>query len=161
LAETYRWLRFGRDQINAHRDGLAIDGALIGAMSALGLLSRDSMIDPHSFANQQAAQDWRRKAYTAPAFAWLSMPQNDDTPKGRLTAGMAYAAMNLEATAQGLAIHPWSQVLQEYPEMADLRRQARVSLQSGENFPHMLVRVGYAEPVAASPRREIETFIRT
>lgn len=161
LEETFGWLRFGRAQIAAHKDGLAVDGAVIGPMRMLGLFSHDQMVDPNSFANKQAAQEWKHKADTAPAFAWLSMPQNDDTPAGRLTAGMAYARMNLAATAAGLSIHPWSQVLEEYAEMADLRRETRALLQDDENFLHMLVRVGYAAPVEPAARRDVAAFIRT
>jgi hypothetical protein len=73
---------------------------------------------------------------------------------------MAYARMNLAAAAAGLSIHPWSQVLEEYSEMADLREETRIALQSGENLPQMLVRVGYAAPVEPAPRRDIQAFIR-
>ena len=128
LEETYGWLRFGRDEVARHRDGLAIDGPLIGPAKLIGMFSRANMLNPNSEANKQALQQWREKIDTAPAFAWLSNQENDDTPTGRLTAGMAYARMNLAATAAGLAIHPWSQGLQEYREMADIRAELRIAL---------------------------------
>ncbi|HVY85564.1 MAG TPA: hypothetical protein VG943_10555 [Caulobacterales bacterium] len=158
LAETYGWLRFGRAEVARHRDGLAIEGPLIPPMRALGFFDRDDMIDPNSTANKTAADDWRRKAETAPAFAWL-MSVND-APATRLEAGMAYARMNLTATAQGLAMHPWSQVLQEYAEMADLYAETRAMLNAGNRTVQMLVRVGYAAPVAPSARRDPATLIR-
>jgi len=161
LEETYGWLRFGRDEIARHRDGLAIEGPLIGPLKFTGMFSRANMIDPNSEANKQALQQWRQKIDTAPAFAWLSTQENDDTPTGRLTVGMAYARMNLAATSASLAMHPWSQGLEEYREMADIRNELRIALQNGENFPHMLVRVGYADPVAPSARRGFAPLIRT
>ena len=88
----------------------------------------------------------------------ISTPE--DTPLHRLQAGMAYARMNLAATGLGLAMHPWSQALQEYDAMRDLRFELRRFLQNGENFPHMLVRVGYAAPVDPSARRDLGDFIR-
>lgn len=159
LAETFGWLRFGHDDVARHRDGLAIEGPLIGPLKMFGMFDRRQMLDPNSAANKQALQDWRRKAETAPAFAWLSTQENDDTPSGRMMAGMAYARMNLAATASGLAIHPWSQALQEYAAMADLHREMRVMLQNGEDFPQMLVRVGYGDPVGPSARRGVEAVI--
>jgi hypothetical protein len=99
-------------------------------------------------------------ADTAPAFAWLSTQENDDTPTARLASGMAYARMNLAATAAGLAMHPWSQGLQEYREMADIRSELRIALQNGENYPQMLVRVGYADPVEPAARRGLDALFR-
>ncbi|MBS0384039.1 MAG: twin-arginine translocation pathway signal protein [Proteobacteria bacterium] len=160
LAETFGWLRFGRDEVARHRDGLAVEGPLIGAAKLFGMFGRANMLNPNSEANRQALQDWRRKIDTAPAFAWLSMQENDDTPTGRLTAGMAYARMNLAATGAGLAIHPWSQGLQEYREMASIRSELRTALQNGENFPHMLVRIGYADPVEPAARRGVDAIMR-
>jgi hypothetical protein len=158
LAETYGWLRFGRDEVARHRDGLAIEGPLIGPLKMLGMFSRAQMLDPNSTANKQALQEWRRKAAAAPAVIWLSTA--DDTPRTRLIAGMAYARMNLAATAAGLAMHPWSQALQEYREMADLRAEMRTVLGVGERTAQMLVRVGYADPVEPAARRDASAFIR-
>ncbi len=160
LAETFGWLRFGRDDVASHRDGLAIEGPLIGPAKIFGMFSRANMLNPNSEANKQALAQWRQKVDTAPAFAWLSMQEGDDTPTGRLSAGMAYARMNLAATAAGLAMHPWSQGLQEYREMADIRSELRIALQNGENFPHMLVRVGYADPAEPAARRGVDALFR-
>ena len=156
--ETYNWLRFGRSEIAEHRDGLAIEAPMAPLLKSIGLLSRDDFLDPDSFANKEAARDWRAKAESAPAFMWLTTPS--DTPQARLMAGMAYARMNLAATAQGLAMHPWSQALQEYAEMADLYAEARELLGAGAGTVQMLVRVGYAEPVGPAARRDLGAFVR-
>jgi hypothetical protein len=156
--ETYRWLRFGRAEIAEHRDGLAIDAPMAPLLRSMGFLDREDFLDPDSMANKQAAQDWRRKAESAQAFAWLSTP--DDAPVRRLIAGMAYARMNLAATSAGLAMHPWSQALQEYEAMADLYAEARQLLESGDGTLQMLVRVGYAEPVGPAARRGVEAVLR-
>jgi len=63
-------------------------------------------------------------------------------------------------TALGLAIHPWSQALQEYEEMADLYAEAKRTLDVDDQVVQMLVRVGYAEPVAPSARRDAADFVR-
>lgn len=156
--ETYGWLRFGQREVAEHRDGLAVDAPMAPLLKSVGLLGRDDFLDPDSFANKQAAEDWRAKAESAPAFMWLTTA--NDLPGTRLVAGMAYARMNLAATAQGLAMHPWSQALQEYEEMADLYAEAREMLGAGERTVQMLVRVGYAEPVGPAARRGVEAVLR-
>jgi hypothetical protein len=156
--ETYRWLRFGREEAARHRDGLAIEGPMVPLFKALGFLGEDDFLNPDSTANQQAATEWRRKAETAPAFMWLTTA--NDAAATRLDAGAAYARMNLAATALGLAMHPWSQALQEYEEMADLYAAARELLDASAHTVQMLVRVGYAAPVNPSARRGVDAITR-
>jgi hypothetical protein len=156
--ETYGWLRFGREEIAQRRDGLAIEGPMIPLLRALGFLDREDFLNPNSTANKQAADEWRRKAETSPAFMWLTTA--NDAPFTRLEAGMAYARLNLAASAAGIAMHPWSQALQEYEEMADLYAEARRVLEADDSVVQMLVRVGYADPVAPSARRGVEAILR-
>lgn len=156
--ETFQWLRFGREAVAEHRDGLAIEGPMIGPLKAMGMFDEADLINPDSFANQSAAGDWRKKAESAPAFMWMTTP--DDSPTTRLLTGMAYARLNLAATALGLAIHPWSQALQEYEEMADLYTEAKRLLDADDQTVQMLVRVGYADPVEPSARRDVADFVR-
>ncbi|MDX2276330.1 MAG: hypothetical protein NW206_12835 [Hyphomonadaceae bacterium] len=157
--ETFRWLRFGQEEIARHRDGLSIDGPMIPIMKAVGQLDRAHMVDPDSIANRTNLSDWRRKAETAPAFVWLNTA--DDKPITRFQTGQAYARLNLAASQLGLSIHPWSQALQEYSEMADLYAEMRAALSVVEGgVAQMLVRIGYADATPPSPRRDLETIIR-
>jgi len=156
--ETYNWLRFGRREMAEHRDGLAIEAPMAPLLKAVGVLSREAFLDPDSMMNKRATQDWRAKAMSAPAFMWLTTA--NDAPTSRLIAGMAYARMNLAATAAGLAMHPWSQALQEYEAMADLYAEARTLLGAGDATLQMLVRVGHAEPAPPAARRALQAFVR-
>jgi hypothetical protein len=156
--ETYRWLRFGEAEMAEHRDGLGVQGPLVGVLRGMGLLNEDAMLDPDSFANQSALKDWRAKAMSSPAFMWLATA--DDRPATRLAAGAAYARLNLMATALGVAMHPWSQALQEYPEMAELYLEAKHALGADDQVMQMLVRVGYADPAPPAPRRDPATLVR-
>jgi hypothetical protein len=158
LEETYQWLRFGREDVARHRDGLAIEGAIMPLFKALGFVSREAMTDPESQSNKSALVDWKKKAESAPAFLWLTTM--DDTPGSRLGAGRAYARLALTAQSLGLAIHPWSQALQEYEEMAGLYAEAKQVLGAGDQTVQMLVRIGHADPVAPSARRDLGEFIR-
>jgi hypothetical protein len=156
--ETYNWLRFGEAEVAAHRDGLAIDAPMAPLLKSLGFLDRDDFLNPESMANKQAAEDWRAKAESAPAFLWIRTV--GDSALERLEAGQVYARINLAATAAGLAMHPWSQALQEYEEMAELRAEARRLLDAGDETVQMLARVGYAEPVGPAARRGVDAVLR-
>lgn len=156
--ETYRWLRFGEGEIARHRDGLGVQGPLAGVLRWMGFLDEENMLNPDGFANQSTLKDWREKAMSSPAFMWLATA--DDRPATRLAAGAAYARLNLTATALGLAIHPWSQALEEYPDMAELYAEAKHALGADDQTVQMLVRVGYADPVPPSPRRDPAALIR-
>ncbi len=157
--ETYGWLRFGEEERARHRDGLYIDVPFSGMLRALGMLDREGIVNPESRASRQAAAEWRRKIDSAPAFMWMTTP--DDSPTTRLLAGMAYARMNLAATAAGLAMHPWSQALQEYEEMADIYAEVKplLGIPASETV-QMLVRVGHAEAVEPAARRDMAEFVR-
>lgn len=158
-AETFEWLRFGKRAIAEHRDGLGMSGAGIELFKMIGQLDREELINPDSEANKTASRNWREMAMTSPAFLWIT--SSDDTPGRRLNAGRAYARFALAAAEMGLAIHPWSQALQEYEEMADLRAEMQSFLAPPEGETvQMLVRIGYADPQAPSARRNFQDFIR-
>ena len=158
-AETFGWLRFGRRAIAEHRDGLGMSGTGIELFKMLGQLDREELIDPDSQSNKTASRDWREMAMTSPAFLWIT--STGDTPSLRLNAGRAYARFALHAADLGLSIHPWSQALQEYEEMADLRTEMREFLAPPEGETvQMLVRIGYADAVEPSARRDLRDFIR-
>ncbi len=68
--------------------------------------------------------------------------------------------LNLTATALGVAQHPMSQVLQEYPDMAELQEQFLADLGVPEGHTvQMLFRLGMAEPVEHSARRRVGDII--
>ncbi len=159
LKESVDVMRVGAAEIAKHRDGLVLDGPAIEVMKALGLLSRKAMLDPTSEANKQGAAIWKKLADTAPAFIWLRGADNTRTTQ--IAVGRAYARMNLAATARGLAMHPWSMALQEYPEMADLYAEQQAMLGGTPDAPvQMLARIGYGETVKPTPRRGLEEHIR-
>jgi hypothetical protein len=159
LKESVDVMRIGAAEIAKHRDGLVLDGPFIEAMKALGMLSREAMLDPKSEANKQGVQIWKKLADTAPAFVW--MKSADNTRATQIAVGRAYARMNLTATAQGLAVHPWSMALQEYPEMADLYAEQQDMLGGTAAAPvQMLARIGYAKTVKPAPRRGLNEHIK-
>jgi hypothetical protein len=150
--ESVDLMRIGRAEIAAHRDGLVLDGPTIEFARMVGLLNRATLADVENTFTKQGIEAWRPLAENAPAYAWMTSLENTRT--AQIIAGRAYARFNLAATARGLAMHPWSQTLQEYPEMAELYAEAeRITAAREGQTVQMLVRIGYSETVSPAPRR--------
>ncbi len=157
--ESVDLMRIGRAEIAAHRDGLVLDGPMIEFAKAVGLLNHRTLADTNNSFTRDGINAWRPLAESAPAYAWMTSLENTRT--AQIIAGRAYARFNLAATARGLAMHPWSQTLQEYPEMAELYAEAEriTAAREGETV-QMLVRVGYADTIAPAPRRGLAEHLR-
>jgi hypothetical protein len=156
MQESIDLMRIGAAEVEANPDGIRLEGPMIEFGRIFGLISRKSLADPSSSAFKQGMDKYRGMAMSARAFGWLA---NDDrTRKDQLDAGRAYLRLNLEATRLGLAIHPWSQALQEYPEMDDIAREAQAVIGAAGRL-QMLFRIGHARPVMAAPRRGLEAHL--
>ena len=93
-----------------------------------------------------------------PAFVWLTTAGN--TRRTQLAAGAGWVRLNLATTAAGLALHPVSQSLQEYPEMAPLLHEVHDLLDAGPGERvQMLGRLGYGPTTPPSPRWPLESRI--
>lgn len=154
--ESVNLMRIGKAEVERYRDGIVLEGQMMEALKLFGVLNKEAMLDPASQANQQALDMYRTKAESAQAFAWLSSAGN--TRSTQLDAGRAYARFTLKAAEHGLAVHPWSHSLQEFPEMRDLYDEAHAMLGAGRTL-QMLVRVGYASPVTPAPRRGLAAHL--
>lgn len=154
--ESVDVMRIGPAEVARHRDGLVLEGPMLAALNAAGIMTRETLADPNSQAFRQGLDMYRPLAASAPAFAWIA---NDGASReGELSAGRAYLRLALEAEAHGLAIHPWSQALQEYPEMADLFEEVHSLIGDGQRL-QMLVRAGYAASVLPAPRRGLSAHL--
>ncbi len=158
--ESIAVTRLGNREIGEHRDGIDIHGPLIWWAKTLGLLSHEKFKTPGSFAYQAGVDYALGWAGSTPAFGWLI--SRDNTRTNQVRSGQAYLRLNLQATALGVAMHPVSQLLQEYPEMRELQNDflAIVAKQPAEHV-QMLFRLGYAPTVPPSPRRELSDLIMT
>lgn len=160
--ESVDLMRIGAREVDANPDGIALVGPGIEAMAAAGIISRAALADPESTAFRQGAAMMAETYGSAPAFLLIRTLGNSRADQ--LLAGHLYARANLAATSLGLAMHPMSQSLQEYPAMADVfaRMQALLRPVSAPGTPdtpsadnarvQMLARIGYAAPVPPSPR---------
>ena len=153
MGESVELMRIGAREVAANPDGIELEGPMIALGQLAGLINRDTLGDPGSSAFRQGLDMYRRLAMSARAFGWLV---NENAWRGdQINAGRAYVRMNLQATALGLGMHPWSQALQEYPEMADLHDRVQGLLGEGRRV-QMLFRIGYAPPTIPTPRRGLE-----
>ena len=119
---------------------------------------RETEADSTDFG-AQAVKITTDQANSAAAFGWITTPTNNRLDQ--LLTGRAYERLNLKATELGLAMHPMSQVLQEYTDMTTLQGQFLGLLDVAEGHTvQMLFRLGIAEPVSHSARRRLTDIMR-
>ncbi|WP_284180013.1 twin-arginine translocation pathway signal protein [Rhabdaerophilum sp. SD176] len=156
LRESIDVLRVGASEIEANPDGISLRGPLFEALSILGAdkVRADAMDSQSETTTNQIAR-YRQIFTQTPSFVWLTGLGNSRAHQ--LAAGRSYLRLNLLATKLGLGLHPISQALQEYPEMTPLFAEARrlCRVETGETL-QMLARLGYADPVAPTPRWPLE-----
>jgi hypothetical protein len=162
--ETLRWFRFSDEEMNRYRDGFGLpQSGLTGFarwFAETFLVSREGSEAPDSTFSKEAVKLTRDQARGCSAIAWITSATN--TRLDQVRVGRAYERVNLTATALGLAMHPMSQVLQEYPDMAALQQEflALLEVPPGHTV-QMLFRLGRAAPVTHSPRRPAEALLKT
>jgi hypothetical protein len=156
--ESARLLRFGSRAIAAEPSGLAFTGPRFWLLRQLGMLAPAKLRDAKGSGPDQVLPDMTAALHSTRAWLWLETASNDRS--GQLEAGRAFARTGLAAAATGLALHPQSQVLQEFEQMNTLF--AAIHHELGVARPgrvHMLVRVGYAEPPGPSPRLALNAIL--
>jgi len=99
-----------------------------------------------------------RNIKSAPTYAMIISSDNSRTTQ--VETGMLYARFQLKASTMGISMQPLSQVLQEFPEMAELYNTVHDEFsENGQNI-QMLVRMGRADDVLHSPRRDALDLIQ-
>jgi hypothetical protein len=160
IMESFKLLRVGTSEIAAHRDGLSMTSPMIVALDRLGLFDRNQTPKPDDYATTSQIKEFDAKMANTPGFVW--MVSADNTRATQVNAGRAYARLQLAATAQGLAMQPLSQALQEYAEQQ--QPYAAIHALAGATQPgqtvQMWARVGYAPAVGPAPRRRLPDFIK-
>ena len=159
LLESMKVLRIGASEIERHRDGIAITNPMLVTMERLGLFDRTKAPAPDSMATRGQIDDFDRKIASTPAFLWMVSQGNGR--RLQVEAGRAYARVQLAATAQGVAMQPLQQALQEFAEMAGPYAEVHRLLQATQpgQTVQMWARVGYAAPVGPAPRRGLQAHL--
>lgn len=159
MQESIDLMRIGKAEVLANPDGIDLSGPLFETLNVAGLLTRDQLADTGSTAFQQGLDAYREMIFSAMGYVWLI--SDGDTRAEQIAAGRAYVRMHLEATARGIDMHPLSQALQEYEEIAALYDEAKVALGARPTQTvQMLARIGYGPTINASPRWPAATRIR-
>jgi hypothetical protein len=151
MRESIDLLRIGRAEIEASPDGIDLGGPFVETLSLAGLLTREALADPASASARQTLAMY--DALFASARGWVMLTTAGNGRLDQIAAGRDYLRMNLAATAAGLSMHPLSQALQEFPEMAELLAEAQAM--AGVAAPgrlQMLARIGYGPATPPSPR---------
>ena len=155
--ESVKLFRITAPEIARHRDGLSFHGPFFWWLNKLNLFSRETATD--DFARKQAL-DLIETHLKTPAFAWIVTARSDR--RAQLDAGAAYVRANLQATELGLALHPLSQALQEFPEMLPLLAEHKRALNLPESETvQMFFRLGRAPAFEPAPRRPLAEILRT
>src|SRR5690606_30591461 len=156
--ESSEVTRIGADEVNATPDGLSIYGIGIEVLRILGLMSQEKLATTGTIASSQVVKIYNAAIDHTPTFAWLVSRENSRATQ--LAAGAAWVRINQAATLAGVAMHPISQVLEEFPEMASTFRDVHALLGIKEPARIQgLFRLGYASAPEPAPRWPLDDKI--
>jgi nitroreductase len=159
VLESFKVLRIGPTEIAMHRDGISLNDPMVRVIHALGLFDRNVAPGVDDMATTGQIKEFNDHIDGTPAFYWLISEGNERSTQ--INAGRAWVRAQLAATAQGLAMQPISQALQEYPEVEAPYRNIHNLLQApAPRFTvQMWARLGVGAVVAPAPRRGLEAHI--
>ncbi len=159
--ESTNLMRIGEHEVNTNPDGLSLIGPVMEGMRLAGVITRETLNDTGSTAYRETKKFYDNLIDSAMAFGWLVTPSNSRTEQ--LNAGAGWIRLHLAATQAGLAMHPLSQALQEFPEMAEKFEELHdlIGLTAPREIADRriqgLFRFGYAAFPKPAPRWPIET----
>lgn len=157
--ESVDLMRITAPEIDANPDGIDLGGPIIEGLALAGQISREQLAYAGSAAFAQGLEQQLGVYGSLPAALWLTTPGNSRADQ--FAAGRSWVRVNLLATALGLKLHPVSQALQEYPEMApEFARIHRLLGADGNKRVQMLARIGYGPATPPAPRWPLESHFR-
>lgn len=158
-AESANVVRVGAEAVSSEPSGMAVTGTLAWFGRQLGLLSPEALRRTDGLAARTAIDGSTEAARHTHAWAWLS--SDDNSRRTQIEAGRAYLRTDLAAAQLGLAIHPNSQVLQEFDAMSALYDQFHTEVGAAQPARvQMLMRLGYAARPDPAPRRPLSRLVR-
>lgn len=149
----------GAGDVARHPWGISLDQPAMTAMNTVGILTKPKMATPGTIAFNEALKFLRTAADTSQGFLWIATA--GDTRAEQIAAGRVYLLANLAATALELAMHPWSQGLQEYATQKPVYEALHRELSPGGGRLQMLARIGYPKAeVQPAPRRGLAAQLK-
>lgn len=154
--ESIDLMRIGNRAIVDNPDGIDMGGVPMGLMKMTGIVTPKGLDTPGSTAFKEGLKMYEPIIHSSQGFVWVTSVT--DSRLEQLQAGRAWVRMNLAAQKIGLCMHPLSQILQEFPEMAEPYEAIRFELNVGAGGAvQMLGRIGYTKFPAPSPRWPLES----
>jgi hypothetical protein len=157
--ESANLLRIGPAEIEKHRDGISIMGALPRLLTSIGMFDRFEVPTPGSTGYRQVMERWL-PFETGSGYFWIASKGN--SRRSQVESGRAYVRAHLQATASGVEMHPLSQALQEFVEVRTQYDALYpvLNLNPAQTTIQMLARVGYAATAAPpTPRRDLGQMV--
>lgn len=168
--DSGRWMRTGRRDIEAHRDGVTVDSAglspLVTAMAKMLPDQDQSSADKYWLASTRDVQ-----VATAPAYGVFFMPDRL-TLASAIATGANWQMLHIAATMAGLSVQPMNAPIEIMDrDFLQGRRNsfakeiAKIAAPKGTGEDGddvaFIFRIGYAEHDAEpSPRRRLQNVIR-
>jgi hypothetical protein len=155
LHESVELMRFGKAEIDASPDGISIGGPFLEALMLIGQLDRAGQSDRASASFQYSKTIYQTMLDATPAYAVITTQANSRADQ--IAAGARWLRLSLACAEQGVLIHPVSQSLQEYAEMAAPFAEIHDMLAPENGTVQMLGRLGYGPEMPQSPRWPMES----
>lgn len=162
--DSFRWIRTGKRDVLAQRDGVTIDTAGAGRLkTAAAKILPD--LDAATVDRLWLDATRATQTATAPVFGMILVPDRLDMVQA-ITAGRAWQRLHLAATACGLAAQPLNQPVEMIDRDQMLGRRDEfgsglATLSRDKRWqPTFVFRLGVAEREAPhSPRRALEDVV--
>lgn len=149
----------GTKDVAAHPWGISLDNPMMTALNTVGILTKAKMEQPGTTAYGEALKFLKVAVDTSQGFVWVTTATN--TRVDQIAAGQTYVRANLAAAGQGLAMHPWSQGLQEYATQKPVYDALHRELAPDGGRIQMLARIGYPKAeIPPAPRRGLAAQLK-
>lgn len=155
--ESVDLMRIGKAEINANPDGIEMREPMFEVLRRIGLMGDDMLLNTEHPGNVAYLASYLEMLEATPHFAVISTAGNSRLDQ--LEAGRRTMRLYLKATQMGVGLHPVSQALQEYPQMAEDYALAHRMLAPTGHTVQMLMRVGFGPDPIATPRWPLESRI--
>ena len=155
--ESVDLMRIGKAEINANPDGIEMREPAFEVLRRLGLMGEDMLMNIDHPGNQAYLAGYLEMLEATPHYAVLTTPTN--TRADQLETGRRLMRLYLKTTEMGIGLHPVSQALQEFPQMAEEYDLAHQMLAPEGHTVQMLMRLGFGPDPIATPRWPVESRI--
>lgn len=147
--ELLSWIRFNKKQIKENRDGLTHE--VMGTPATPGFLGK---LIVGMFLKPDAQNKTDRKKLESSSHLVLFTTKNN-TPREWIALGRTLERFLLKTTALGIA----NGYMNPPCEVHTLAEELREKVTENREYPTLLLRIGYADPMPYSPRRPLNEAI--